>query len=402
LKSSYFHKLTSLPRTIWLVGLISLFNDSASEMIYPLVPLYLASVLLAGPRALGAIEGVAEATAALLKLFSGVIFDRTRIARPWIIGGYSLAGFARPLIALAASWPIVMALRFADRIGKGLRSSPRDALIAVSVTNETRGLAFGVHRAMDNAGGVLGPLAAALLLGLGWTLTEVILIAVVPAVICTLLALSIKEPIEEKPVLKRVPFSWRLAGLPPVYKRYLVVLAIFTLGNASNMFLLLRASELGMSQAQVPLAWAMVAFVAMLLSTPLSSLSDRIGRAGLIIGGWLVYGLFYLVLGFIQPGSITALLVLFACYGVFMAATEGVEKALVADLAPTDMLGTAFGWFNLTTGILLLPASVVFGEIYQHFSATHAFTFSATCALGATLLLKFWALKDVGKFPSEA
>ncbi len=391
------HKLASLPATIWLVGFISLFNDAASDMIYPLVPLYLASVLMAGPRALGVIEGIAEATAALLKLFSGVIFDRTRSARPWIIGGYSLAGFARPLIALAASWPVVLLLRFTDRVGKGIRTSPRDALIAVSVTPQTRGLGFGVHRAMDNAGAVLGPLAAALLLGLGVSLSSVILSAVVPAVICLLLALSIKEPRHLRPQPVQAAFSWRLAGLPPVFKRYLVVLAIFTLGNASNMFLLLRARELGMSPAQVPLAWAVVSFVAMVFTTPLSSLSDRVGRTGLIIGGWLVYGLFYLALGLVQPGSIASLLALFACYGMFIAATEGVEKALVADLAPAPLLGTAFGWFNLTTGLLLLPASVIFGELYQQFSAAHAFVFSAVCALSAALLLKFWALKDGGE-----
>lgn len=391
------NKLASLPATIWLVGFISLFNDAASDMIYPLVPLFLASVLMAGPRALGVIEGIAEATAALLKLFSGVIFDRTRSARPWIIGGYSLAGFARPLIALAASWPVVLLLRFTDRVGKGIRTSPRDALIAVSVTPQTRGLGFGVHRAMDNAGAVLGPLAAALLLGLGVSLSSVILSAVVPAVICLLLALSIKEPRHLRPQPAQAAFSWRLAGLPPVFKRYLVVLAIFTLGNASNMFLLLRARELGMSPAQVPLAWAVVSFVAMVFTTPLSSLSDRVGRTGLIIGGWLVYGLFYLALGLVQPGSLASLLALFACYGMFIAATEGVEKALVADLAPAPLLGTAFGWFNLTTGLLLLPASVIFGELYQQLSAAHAFVFSAVCALSAALLLKFWALKDSGE-----
>jgi MFS family permease len=233
----------SLPRTVWLIGLISLLNDSASEMIYPLVPLYLASVLMAGPRALGVIEGIAEATASLLKLF------------PWVVVGYALAGLSRPLIALVTSWPGLLVLRFADRVGKGLRTSPRDALLAASVDPSVRGLAFGLHRAMDNAGAVVGPLLAALLLDLGWGLTNVFLFAIVPAVACLGLALMLREPRPGSDLPRPPVFSWRLAGLPPAFQRYLVVLALFTLGNSSNMFLLLRARELGLPEAQVPLAW---------------------------------------------------------------------------------------------------------------------------------------------------
>ena len=385
--------LITLPRTVWLIGLISLLNDSASEMIYPLVPLYLASVLMAGPRALGIIEGIAEATASLLKLFSGVIVDRTRRAKPWVVAGYALAGFARPLIAFATSWFGVLVLRFADRVGKGLRTSPRDALLASSVAPEVRGLAFGLHRAMDNAGAVVGPLAAALLLGLGWSLKEVILFALLPAVLCLILALMLREPRHDGPLSDPPPFSWRMQGLPPAFKRYLLVLALFTLGNSSNMFLLLRARELGLPEAQVPLAWAAVAAIAMLFSTPLSALSDRVGRTRLLVSGWAAYGLFYLGLGLAPSDTPWLLLALFAGYGIFMAATEGVEKALVADLAPKDLRGTAFGWFNLTAGLLLLPASVIFGELYQQAGALSAFAFSAACALAAAGLLPWWVLR---------
>ena len=220
-----FRAIFSLSRTVWLIGLISLLNDSASEMIYPLVPLYLASVLMAGPRALGLIEGIAEATASLLKLFSGVIVDRTRRAKPWVVTGYALAGFARPLIAFATGWPGLLVLRFADRVGKGLRTSPRDALLAASVDPSVRGLAFGLHRAMDNAGAVVGPLLAALLLGLGWALTDVFLFTIVPAVACLGLALMLREPQPDRARPKPPAFSWRLAGLPHAFKRYLVVLA---------------------------------------------------------------------------------------------------------------------------------------------------------------------------------
>ena len=385
--------ILSLPRTVWLIGLISLLNDSASDLIYPLVPLYLASVLMAGPRSLGLIEGIAEATASLLKLFSGAIVDRTQRAKPWVVGGYALAGFARPLIAFATSWPGVALLRFGDRVGKGLRSSPRDALLAASVEPGVRGLAFGLHRAMDNAGAVVGPLLAALLLGLGWTLREVILFAFVPAVACLIMALMLREPARDRARPTPPVFSWRLAGLPPAFQRYLVVLGLFTLGNSSNMFLLLRARELGLPEAQVPLAWAAVSLVAMLFSTPLSALSDRAGRGRLIIAGWLAYGLFYLGLGLLPPGTPLALFGLFAFYGIFMAATEGVEKALVADLAPSALRGTAFGWFNLTAGLLLLPASLLFGALYQGAGALAAFGFSAACAFAAALLLPIWALR---------
>ena len=379
--------LRSLPRTVWLIGLISLINDSASEMIYPLIPLYLSSVLMAGPRALGIIEGIAEATASLLKLFSGVIVDRTRRAKPWIVFGYGLAGLGRPLIAFVSSWPALLVIRFADRVGKGLRTSPRDALLAISAGPERRGLAFGLHRAMDNAGAVVGPVAAALLLAFGMSLREVFLWSIVPAVLCLALALAIREPHGHAPAARR--FNWRLGDMPPVFKRYLVVVAIFTLGNSSNMFLLLRARELGVPQAQIPLLWAAVSVVAMLFSTPLSALSDQWGRVRLLTAGYLAYGLFYFLMGGIAHNGL-AMFALFGFYGLFMAATEGVEKALVADLAPEGLQGTAFGWFNLIAGIMLLPASVLFGWLYQRFSPLTAFAFSGGCAVLAAALLLVW------------
>lgn len=386
------HAIRQLPRTVWLIGLISLLNDSASEMIYPLVPLYLASVLMAGPRALGVIEGIAEATASLLKLFSGVVVDHTRRSKPWIVFGYGLAGVGRPLIALVGSWPGLLVLRFADRVGKGLRSSPRDALLAASVPAERRGLAFGLHRAMDNAGAVVGPLLAAALLGAGVGLRDIFVWSVVPAVLCVGLALALREPAPSGSAASAAPFDWRLRDLPPEFRRYLLVVALFTLGNSSNMFLLLRARELGVAEAQVPLLWAAVSLIAALFSTPLSALSDRIGRRALLAGGYLAYGLFYLLLGLTGRNG-PWLFALFAFYGLFMAATEGVEKALVADLAPAVRRGTAFGWFNLTTGAMLLPASVVFGGLWQAASAPAAFFFSSLCALAAAVLMHGWVFR---------
>ena len=380
--------IRKLPRTVWLLGLISLTNDAASDMIYPLVPLYLASVLMAGPKALGIIEGIAEAVSSLLKLFAGVLADRTRHVKYWVWTGYGIAGFARPLLGITTSWLGVLACRFADRIGKGLRSAPRDAMLAQSVDASERGLAFGFHRAMDNFGAVIGPLVAAAMLAAGMSLRHVFLWAIVPGVVVIALALFLKDAPQE-PAQKPAAFSWTLRDFPPAFRRYLIVLALFTLGNSSNMFLLLRARDLGLPQAQVPILWALTSLVAALLSTPLASLSDRLGRTRLIVSGWIVYAIFYLILG-MQTDNTWALWPMFASYGLFLAATEGAEKALVADMVPRASSGTAFGWYNLVVGLFLLPASVVFGWLWQLETPLVAFGFGAGCALVAALLLKFW------------
>jgi len=382
--------LRSLPRTVWLLGLISLVNDSASDMIYPLVPLYLSSVLMAGPKALGLIEGIAESIGSILKLIAGVLADRTHKVKYWIVAGYGIAGLARPLIAFATSWTGVLLCRIADRVGKGVRTAPRDALLNLSVDASQRGLAFGFHRAMDNMGAVVGPLLAAGLLALGMPLHYVLLSAVVPAIAVIALSLSVREP--ERPVaIKPIPFSWNLSEFPPAFRRYLVVLALFMLGNSSNMFLLLRARELGLSETEVPMLWALVSFVAAVFSTPLSALSDRIGRRRLIVGGWGVYAVLYLIFGLL-PAKAWLLWPMFAAYGLFLAATEGVEKALVADLVPKESSGTAFGWYNLVVGILLLPASVIFGWLWATLSPLSAFAFGSGCALAAAVLLRFWVM----------
>lgn len=380
--------LRRLPSNVWLIGVISLLNDTASDLLYPLIPLYLSSVLMSGPKALGIIEGIAEATSSILKLGSGILVDRSHRTKPWIVWGYGLAGFSRPLLSIASSWVGVLAIRMLDRVGKGLRSSPRDALLAASVTPERRGLAFGLHRSMDNAGAVLGPILAAVLLGYGFKVRDLFVISLVPAVLCLGMSLLIREPKNAVTEVRRSKFSWNFQNLPIAFKRYLLAVVVFTLGNSSNMFLLLRARELGLPEYQVPLAWATISAIATIFGTPLSALSDRFGRIRSISAGWLAYGLFYLCLGLLSPGNSVLLFGLFAFYGLFLAATEGVEKALVADLAPSAMLGTAYGWFNLASGIVLLPASIIFGWFYENAGATVAFGFSAGCAFGSTVLLR--------------
>ncbi|GAO36753.1 MFS transporter [Sulfuricella sp. T08] len=236
---------------------------------------------------------------------------------------------------------------------------------------------------MDNAGAVVGPLLTAWLLARHTPIREILLWTAITVA----LALFIREPAREH--LKKPAFSWTMQGFPPVFKRYLLVLALFTLGNSSNMFLLLRAKEMGLPDYQVPILWALVSLTAMLFSTPLSALSDRFGRTRLIVSGWGIYGLFYLFLG-LNGDVLWLLWPMFAFYGLFMAATEGAEKALVADLAPKELLGTAYGWFNLTAGIMLLPASILFGWLWQSFRPETAFGFSAGCAILAAIMLKFW------------
>lgn len=381
--------LRALPRTVWLLGCVSLLNDAASDLVYPLLPLYLATLPGAGAQALGLIEGCAEAVASLLKLASGVLADRHGSARPWVIGGYGLAALTRPLIALANGWPMVLALRVGDRIGKGLRSSPRDALLARSVAPTQRGLAFGVHRAMDNAGAVAGPLLAAALLGLGVPLRELFLWTALPGALTLWLIWRVPET-PRVPAAARPPADapGPRAPLPPVLRRYLAIHALFSLGNASNLFLLWRAHELGLADAALPLLWALVSAVAMLGSAPLSGLSDRIGRRRLIAGGWTLFALVYALLGW--PGlPLTGLWPLAALMGLHLAATEGTAKALVTDLAPAADLGRAFGWYHLIGGLCLLPASWLTGTLWAAHGAPLACAWAGGCALFAAALLAF-------------
>jgi MFS family permease len=374
----------SLPKTVWLIGFISLINDSASEMVYPLLPLYLSSVLLAGPKALGLIEGIAEATSSLLRLVSGIIFDRTRKAKPWLIFGYGIAGISRPLIAIISSWPALLVIRFADRVGKGLRSSPRDALLANSTNKKNYGLVFGFHRAMDNAGAIIGPLLAAMFIAIGFSLKNIFLLAIIPAIIAVLLTFLIKE--KKFTPIKKEKFNWSLKKMPKVFKRYLWAVAFFTLACSSDMFLLLRVSELGMPTYLIPILWSVVAVVSVLFSTYFSALSDKHGRIIFIGFGWLAYVLFYIFMSKLDVLG-TTIWFLFGFYGLFKAATEGAERAFVADVTKVNQRGTAFGWFNLVNGFMLFPASFIFGFIYEGYSAQFAFIFSAIASFIAVLIL---------------
>ncbi|WP_298432688.1 MFS transporter [Geobacter sp.] len=375
--------LSGISPNVLILGLVSFLTDVSSEMIYPLLPLFLTSVLGAGPAFLGVIEGVAESTSALLKLVSGIASDRVRSRKSLVLSGYALSSLARPLVAAATSAGAVLAVRFADRVGKGLRTSPRDALIADSTDPALRGKAYGFHRAMDHGGALVGPLLATLLLT--WfvkDLRTVFWLAAIPGVLAVLLiAIRVRES------ERRQTANGSFLGFVPRgrLRRYLFVLLIFTLGNSSDAFLLLRAGELGVSPARIPLLWTFFHLVKMAGSTPFGSLSDRVGRRWVIVAGWGVYALSYA--GFALATSEAACWLLFAVYGLFYAMTEGVEKALLADLVTPQERGGAFGWYNFAVGVGALPASLLFGFLWEKVGRGAAFGCGALLAAVAALLL---------------
>ena len=376
---------TRLHRNVIALGLVSLLTDFSSDMIYPLLPVFLTATLGAGPAVLGIIEGVAEATASLLKLFSGVWSDRIGRKKPLVLAGYFLSAVTRPLVGFASAWTHVLAVRFSDRIGKGVRSSPRDALIAASVPAEDRGRAFGLQRAMDHMGAVLGPVAAFLLLaGAGLSYRTVFFLAAIPgaAAVAALLFL-VRDPGGQATRNGKIfPLD---RNIPPGFRRYLLIVCLFTLGNASDSFLILRAVDSGVPAAWVPLLWGAFHVVKSSFATYGGILSDRFGRKQLIVAGWIVYAACYAVWGVVE--GVAWMVALFLVYGLYSAATEGAERAFVADFIPPSLRGTAFGWFHLTVGLSALPASVLFGALWTGYGARTAFGVSAGLAIAASVLL---------------
>jgi len=377
-----------IPRTVVALGLVSLLTDLSSEMIYPLLPIFLASVLGAGAMALGLIEGVAESTAALLKVFSGIWTDRTGQRKPLVVAGYGLSGAMRPLIGLAGAWPAVLVLRFADRVGKGLRSSPRDALIADVTDMTIRGRAYGFHRAMDHAGAVLGPLVAAVLLkGAGLPLREVFLLAAVPAVaVLVVLLLGVKEPPRQAASsATAAKFLAPWSALGPDYRRLLLAVLVFTLGNSTDAFLILRLGQTGVAAAGIALLWSAHHVVKMIANYYGGRLSDRIGPRTMILAGWLFYSGIYLTFGWLN--SAPWLIGIFLAYGIYFGLVEPAERAWVASLVPPELRGTAFGWYHGAIGLAALPASVAFGLLWQKWGAAVAFSTGAVLAAVAVVLL---------------
>jgi MFS family permease len=389
-----------LPRTVLYLGLVSFITDLSSEMIYPLLPLFLATVLGAGAATLGIIEGVAESTAALLKVFSGIWTDRTEKRKPLILTGYGLSSSVRPLIGLAGAWPAVLLIRFLDRMGKGLRTSPRDALIADVTPAAQRGMAYGFHRAMDHAGAVAGPLvAAALLRFAGLPLRTVFLLAAIPAVVVMLvLVTGVPEPPHPPtPATRAQVFSlrerWQSLGAD--FRRLLAALLVFTLGNSTDAFLILRLSHAGVSAAWIATLWSLHHVVKMLATYFGGRWADTFHPRHLILAGWGLYAAVYAAFAWID--SAAWLIVVFLVYGVYFGLTEPCERAWVASLSPAPVRGSAFGFYHGVIGLAALPASVLFGFLWQRLGMAAAFTSGAILALAAVLLLL-----RVGRNPSAS
>lgn len=397
--------LRQLPRNIWAVTAASFLTDISSEMLLHLLPLFLANVLGVRTTVIGLIEGLAETTASLLKVFSGWLSDRLG-DRKWLtVVGYGVSTAAKPFLYFAASWPMVLAVRFADRVGKGIRTAPRDALLADSIDERRRGLAFGLHRAGDTAGALLGLLIALAVVyalqGIDTTLARptfqtIVLLSIAPAALAVL-ALAIGA--HNVPIAGQRPRPrLSLAGFDRRFKRFLVVIVLFTLGNSSDAFLVLRAQTLGLSVAGVMGMLAIFNLVYALVSTPAGALSDRIGRRKVIIGGWLAYAAIYL--GFGLAGAAWQIWLLFTLYGLYYGLAEGAGKALVADIVQPAQRGAAYGLYNAAIGLAAFPASLFAGLLWQGVAGwaglgpSAPFLFGAGMALLAVALLLLW-------FPGE-
>ncbi len=366
------------------LGWVSFLSDVASDMIYPLLPDFLTRTLGAGPAALGLIEGVAESTASFMKLASGWWSDRIRRRKSIVVAGYAIATVARPLVGLANSWVQVLVIRFSDRVGKGIRTSPRDALLADLAPVESRGRAFGLQRAMDNAGALVGPLLAALLLRF-WIGQErtVFLLALFPGLAAVLLLLwRVPEAARPAPPIRQGPAP-ATDHLPRAFWLAIMIFVLFTLANSTDAFLLLRARDAGVPLWELPLLWGFFNGVKAACGVPGGMLSDRFGRAGTISLGWLIYALSYF--GFALAARPIAAWGLFALYGLFFGLTEGAERALIADLIPAQLRGRAFGIFHASVGLAALPASVLFGLWWKFFGPRVAFSIGAGLALAATV-----------------
>ena len=367
------------------LGWVSFLIDAASEMIYPLLPDFITRSLGAGPAALGLIEGIAESTASLAKVGAGFLSDRARRRKPFVVAGYTAAAVARPLVGIASSWAQVLAIRFADRLGKGVRTPPRDVLLADLASPGGRGRAFGLQRAMDNAGAFVGPIVAALLLRFFIAGERTLfLLTLVPGLLAVVLLVArLPERKREAPV-SRASLEWP-PRLPPRLWTAIGLFAFFTLANSTDAFLLLRARDGGVALWQLPLLWAFFNGAKAVFGVPGGSLSDRVGRIPTIAVGWMIYALSYLGFAFVsRPLAVWAL---FGLYALFFAATEGAERALIADLAGEKLRGRAYGIFHGAVGLAALPASILFGLWWKLFGARVAFLIGAGLSLAATAAL---------------
>jgi len=381
------------PRTVIILGLVSFLNDAASEMITPLLPIFLTAVLGAGPVVVGLVEGVAEATASLLKLVSGRLADRGWNTKGLVIGGYGLSNTARPLIGLAFGWTWVLVMRFLDRVGKGLRTSPRDAMIAASTDSHLRGKAFGFQRALDHGGAVVGPLLAFVLLGWGIELHNVFLLSVVPGILVLLLLWFGLPPTARVAPIESiaVPVGWR--GVDARLRALIIAAGGLALATTPEVFLVLWAQARGLEIVWVPLLWSAASAVKVVVAIPGGHWSDQFGRLPVLVVGWGARILILIALGLTATSELT-IWILFLAYAGSLAFTEGAERALIGDFAPAGQKATAFGVYHMISGMLALPGALLFGALWQWFGATTAFlTAAGLTAISVLVLLMITSTK---------
>ena len=391
-------QIFGLNPNVFFLGLVSFLTDVSSEMIFTLLPLFLFNVLHAPTTIIGLIEGAAESIASLLRIFSGWLSDRLGKRKFLTILGYGLSTFAKPFMYIVTTCSLAFGVRFADRVGKGIRTAPRDALVADSLTPEQRGKGFGLHRAMDTFGAVVGIISAVVVVflwqGENWALTrdtyqQLVLIGVIPAVLALFIFFFVREPKRE--ILEGAPPTAKLGGLlsgfDKRFKLFLGITFLFTLGNSSDAFLILRAQNLGNPVLYILLMLVLFNFVYASISTPAGILSDKLGRKRIILLGWLVYALVYLGFALVSPSASWQLWLLFALYGLYYGLAEGVARAFVADLVPAERRGTAYGLFHGVVGITLLPASLIAGWLWQAVNPAAPFLFGAGLAFLAMIAL---------------
>ncbi len=407
-KPKFWQRYRGLPANVLALSVVSLLNDTSSEIIYPLLPVFLFLTLGASPFYIGLIEGFAESFSSILKLFSGFLSDKFGNRKLPVFLGYSLAAVARPFLAFVTTWQQVLFVRMSDRIGKGIRGAPRDALIAASVPPERRGFAFGFNRAADHLGAVIGPIVAFLLLTYfaadpneptSLEYRRVFLFASIPVVIgLFVIVFFVKEEKPEHSEADEIPIKFSLREFDGNFKKFLVVIVLFTISNSTDAFLLLRAEQAGIAPAMLPILWMVLHFSKVLVSLIAGELSDRVGRKALIFGGWIVYALVYA--GFAFVTAPWQAWVLFVIYGIYFGMTEGNEKAFVADMVDPEKRGTAYGFYNLAFGISVFPASLLFGLFWTTFGPETAFLVSAAISIVSAVL--FMTIVGKAKPPTLA
>ena len=371
-------------KNVFVLGLVSFFNDVASEMIYPIVPIFLTSVLGAPVAVVGLIEGIAESTASILKAVSGWLSDKFRKRKPFVIVGYSFSAISKIILSLAYSWPFVLFARFIDRFGKGTRTSARDALIAENSDNSARGRSFGFHRALDTLGAVVGPLIALLAIHfLDNNFRLIFFLAFIPACIAILLLIIfVKEKRGEEKFPPAFNFSWR--NLDSSFKIFLLISFIFALGNSSDAFLILRAQNLGLTTALVMLTYILFNFTYAIFSMPAGIISDKIGPKKVLLTGFLLFSAIYLFFGLTNVSFL--LWFLFPLYGIYMALTEGIGKAYISNLVPQEKVGTAFGIYQTTIGLCTFFSSLIAGLLWTYIGVSAPFIFGSVMAIISALL----------------